>query len=103
MKAITSILSILALAATLSAADGDAKKPAAGADKAKPKMSPEEFFKKKDADGDGKISKDEFLKGSKDTAKSETQFAARDKDKDGSISKEEFLKAPKKKKDPAPN
>lgn len=99
MKAITSILSILALAATLSAADGDApKKPAADGGKAKPKMSPEEFFKKKDANSDGKISKEEFLKGSKDAAKSETQFSARDKDKDGSLSKEEFITAPKKKK-----
>lgn len=97
MKAITSILSILALAATLNAAEGDAKKPEAGKDK--PKMSPEEFFKKKDANGDGKISKEEFVKGSKDAAKSETQFAARDKDKDGFISKEEFTPAPKKKKD----
>lgn len=99
MKSITSILSILALASTLNAAEGDAPKKPAGGDKGKPKMSPEEFFKKKDANGDGKISKEEFLKGAKDSAKAETQFAARDKDKDGSISKEEFTAAPKKKKD----
>ncbi|OYW78056.1 MAG: hypothetical protein B7Z37_00885 [Verrucomicrobia bacterium 12-59-8] len=91
MKVITSFLAILALSAVTSfAAEGDAPK--------KPKMSPEEMFTKKDADKDGKISKEEFLKGSKDAAKSETAFTAKDKDKDGSLSKEEFTAAPKKKK-----
>ncbi|MCB1276633.1 hypothetical protein [Prosthecobacter sp.] len=96
MKAIASTLAILALAATLNAAEGDAKKPEG--DKGKPKMNPEQVFAKKDADKDGKLSKEEFLKGSKDAAKSEAAFSAKDKDKDGFLSKEEFTAAPKKKK-----
>ena len=97
MKVITSLLAILALSAVTSfAAEGDAPKKPAGD---KPKMTPEEMFTKKDADKDGKISKEEFLKGSKDAAKSEASFTKKDKDKDGSLSKEEFTAAPKKKKD----
>ena len=97
MKVITSLLAILALSAVTSfAAEGDAPKKPEG-DKGKPKMSPEEMFAKKDADKDGKISKEEYLKGSKDAAKSEASFTKKDKDKDGSLSKEEFTAAPKKK------
>ena len=99
MKVITSLLAILALSAvTTFAAEGDAPKKPEG-DKGKPKMTPEEMFAKKDADKDGKISKEEFLKGSKDAAKSEAAFTNKDKDKDGFLSKEEFTAAPKKKKD----
>lgn len=91
MKVTTTFLAILAVSAVTSfAAEGD---------KPKPKVSPEEMFTKKDADKDGKISKEEFLKGSKDAAKSEASFTKKDKDKDGSLSKEEFTAAPKKKKD----
>jgi Ca2+-binding EF-hand superfamily protein len=97
MKVITSFLAILALSAVTSfAADGDAKKPEG---KVKPKLTPEEMFMKKDADKDGKISKEEYVKGAKDAAKSEAAFANKDKDKDGFLSKEEFTAAPKKKKD----
>ena len=99
MKVITSLLAILALSAvTTFAAEGDAPKKPEG-DKGKPKMTPEEMFAKKDADKDGKISKEEFLKGSKDAAKSEAAFTRKDTDKDGFLSKEEFTAAPKKKKD----
>ena len=56
----------------------------------KKKGDPAAAFAKKDKNGDGKLSKEEFTAGAKDAAKSEQQFAARDKDKDGSISKEEF-------------
>jgi Ca2+-binding EF-hand superfamily protein len=90
---ITSILLAFLVAASFSFAqekkEGDKKK-----------ADPEAAFAKKDANGDGKLSKEEFTKGAKDAAKSEQQFTARDKDKDGSISKEEFT-APggKKKKD----
>jgi hypothetical protein len=97
MKAITSILSILALAATLNAADGD-KKPEA--DKKK-KADPEAAFKKLDSNGDGSISKEEWAASpmaKKDAAKADKMFAAKDKDKDGKLSKEEFT-APGKKKD----
>ncbi len=63
------------------------KKPE-GAEKAKPDLAA--VFAKKDGNGDGKLSKEEFLKGAKDAAKAEKQFTAKDKDKDGSLSKEEF-------------
>ena len=89
MKAIASILAVLALSALTSiAADapkGDAPK---GGDK--PKMSVEERFKKLDANGDGKLSKEEFTKGAKDAARSEKFFASLDTDKDGSVSLEEY-------------
>lgn len=98
MKAITSILSILALAATLSAAEGDAPKKPAEGDKGKPKMSPEEMFKKLDKDGNGSISKEEYMASpgaKKDAAKATERFGKMDKNSDGSLSKEEMT--PKKK------
>jgi Ca2+-binding EF-hand superfamily protein len=55
------------------------------------------MFKKKDADSNGQVSKDEFLKGAKDAAKAEKQFAGKDKDKSGGLSLEEFKAAGKKK------
>lgn len=63
----------------------------------KPKVDPEAAFKKKDTNGDGKLSKEEFTKGSKDAAKSEAAFAAKDKDKDGFLTLEEFKAGGKKK------
>ena len=52
-----------------------------------------------DKNGDGKISKDEFIGKKTGEAKEEAEkaFAAKDKDKDGSLSKDEFTAAPKKK------
>lgn len=97
MKSITSILAILALAATVNAAEGD-KKPEAGKKKAPP--SPEQMMKTLDKDGNGSISKEEFLASpgaKKDAAKAEERFGKMDKNKDGSLSKEEIT--PKKKKD----
>ena len=100
MKAITSILSILALAATLNAADGDApKKPAAEAGKKAP-PSPEAMMKALDKNTDGKVSKEEFMASpgaKKDEAKAAERFGKMDKDKDGSLTLEEMT--PKKKKD----
>lgn len=93
---ITAVLFALLLSASMTYAADAPKKPAEGD---KPKMTPEEIFKKKDANGDGKISKEEFTKGAKDPAKAEERFTALDKDKDGSVSKEEFSAAPAKKKD----
>lgn len=92
---IAAILSALLVSASLSfAAEGDAKKPAGD----KPKADPAAVFAKKDKNGDGKLSKEEFTAGAKDAAKAEAQFTAKDKDKDGSVSKEEFTAAPAKKK-----
>ncbi len=106
MKAITSILSILALTATLNAAEGDKKpegdapkKPAAEAGKKAP-PSPEAMMKALDKNTDGKVSKEEFMASpgaKKDEAKAAERFGKMDKDKDGSLTLEEMT--PKKKKD----
>ena len=61
-------------------AEGDAKKTEGAAKKT---VDMDALFKKKDANTDGKVSKEEFLKGQKDAAKAETQFTKKDKDKDG--------------------
>lgn len=88
MKVITTILTVLAL--TTLAVNAQEK------GKGKAKASPEEFFKKKDANGDGKLSKEEFLKGAPaDKADAMgKRFTALDKDKDGSVSLDEFKAAP---------
>ncbi len=107
MKSITSILAILALAATLNAAEGDAKKPegdapkkpAAEGGKKKAPPSPEQMMKTLDKDTNGSISKEEFLASpgaKKDAAKAEERFGKMDKNKDGSLSKEEITPKPKK-------
>ena len=90
---VTSILFALLVATSFSFGADEAKKKEGD----KPKADPAAAFAKKDANGDGKLSKEEFTKGAKDAAKAETQFTARDKDKDGSVSKEEFMAAGKKK------
>lgn len=101
MKAITTILSVLALASfTLNAAEGDAAKKEADAPK-KPKQDPEKVFAKLDVNSDGAISKEEWAaspQAKRDAAKAEKSFANKDKDKDGKVTKEEFTTAPKKKK-----
>ena len=110
-KLITSILAITTSAFLATAADGDkpadAKpaEPAADAGKKgagkKPHASPEEMFKKMDANNDGSVSLEEFKTvgiGKKDPAKGEEIFKKRDKDSDGKITKEEFAPARKGKK-----
>ena len=89
---VTSILFALLVAASFSFAADEAKKKEGD----KPKVDPAAAFAKADANSDGKVSKEEFLKGAKDAAKKETQFAAKDKDKDGSLTKEEFTASGKK-------
>ncbi|MBM3889485.1 MAG: EF-hand domain-containing protein [Verrucomicrobia bacterium] len=90
MKFIIALVTALAICAVAATA-GEKK---AGGDK--PKPNPEAQFKKLDANGDGKVSKEEFMAKQKDAAKGEAVFKARDKDCDGSLSKEEFTAAPKK-------
>ena len=50
--------------------------------------SPAEMVKRADADGDGKVSRDEFIKAR--TTALEQAFARMDTDGDGKLSKEEF-------------
>lgn len=84
MKALTTLFAVLALS-TFSLHAQDAKK-------GKGKGDPEAFFKKKDTNGDGKLSKEEFTKDvPADKAEGMAKrFTALDKDKDGSVSLEEF-------------
>lgn len=88
MKIIASLLTVVALVGLTVDASAQEKK----------KADPAKVFAKKDTNGDGKLSKEEFTKGAKDAAQAEKAFAAKDKDKDGSLSQEEFAAAPKKKK-----
>lgn len=78
-------------------AEGD--KPAAKPEGEKPKPDLAAAFAKKDGNGDGKVSKEEFLKDQKDATKAEAQFTKKDKDKDGSLNKEEFTAGGGKKKE----
>jgi len=68
----------------------DAPAPSAPA---KPKLTPEERFKKMDANGDGALSLEEFLGKAKPEAKAarEEEFKKLDKDGNGSLSLEEFV------------
>jgi Ca2+-binding EF-hand superfamily protein len=82
MKIILTLLVAVAFSGlTANAQDGGKKGP---------KMNPEAIFKKKDTDGDGKLSKDEFTKGAKEQSKAEEAFSKKDKDGDGSLSVDEF-------------
>lgn len=80
----------------------DEKKPAAKKDGAKPKREPGAMFKKMDKNGDGKVSKDEFVNSRKsDDAKKKAEgfFGKRDKNSDGFITKDELAGPGKGKKD----
>jgi len=89
MKSIITAFALIVGTSFTFAAD-PAKKPE---EKAKPNL--EEAFKKKDANADGKLSKEEFTAKAKDAAKAEKQFTNKDKDKDSFVSKEEFTAAKK--------
>ena len=58
----------------------------------------EEIFKNKDSNKDGKLSKEEFMKGVPEARKAamEKRFTAMDTDKDGIVTKEEIKAAFKK-------
>lgn len=88
MKLIASLLTLAVFAGFTLDASAQEKK----------KFDPAKAFARKDTNGDGKLSKEEFVKGAKDASMAEKAFNNRDKDKDGSISKEEFMAAPAKKK-----
>ena len=55
-------------------------------------------FAAMDTDGDGKISKKEYVASQKDAAKAESRFAQLDSNKDGFLSKDELAAGQKKKK-----
>ena len=89
MKHIALITIGLALAFPLHAEEA----AAGGKDKAK-KGNPEAVFKKKDKDGDGFLSKEEFIAKAKDAEKAGKAFAKKDKDGDGKLSPDEFKATP---------
>ena len=84
MKHIILLAISLALALPLHAGN----KHAGAKEKAKPNLA--RVFKKRDKDGDGFLSKEEFLAGRKHAAKAEKAFTRRDKDSDGKLSRTEF-------------
>ncbi|MBI5686217.1 MAG: EF-hand domain-containing protein [Verrucomicrobia bacterium] len=92
MKFIISALTVIAVCCMVATGAEEKKK---GGDK--PKANPEAVFKKMDANGDGKLSKDEFMAKQKDAAKGEAAFKAKDKDCDGNLSLDEFKTGPAKK------
>ena len=71
---------------------------------AKPKMDPAKLFKKRDTNGDGAVSEDEFLAAAKEDKQKEAmkkRFSKIDSNGDGKLSLEEFtagMAAPRKKK-----
>jgi Ca2+-binding EF-hand superfamily protein len=90
MKTTLIAFALAALVLPLHAAKGD-KAP-------KKKSNPQQVFKKKDSDGNGSLSKEEFVNRAKDPAKAGKAFARKDKDGNGKLSLDEFKAAPKKKK-----
>ncbi len=90
MKIITT-LCILAISGAVALQAGDKKKPEGAA-----KATPEAAFKKLDKDGDGFVSKEEYLASPaamKDAAKAEAHFKKLDTNSDGKLSLEEFSAA----------
>ena len=102
MKRIITTFAALAMSVAFSTAADEAKKDAAPGAPAAPAAETKKAggaFAKKDKDGDGNLTKEEFVADAKDAAKAEAAFAKRDTNGDGKISKEEFAAGPAKKKD----
>ena len=74
-------------------------------DKAKKKKDPAAAFKKRDTNGDGKVSLKEFTAGKdgKKKARAAKVFKKRDKNKDGSLTLAEFSAKKKPKTTPSPS
>ena len=91
MKTILSTLSILAIATSLSFAQGPQKGPKG--EGRPPRPQPEKVFAKLDADSDGNVTLEEFKtspRAQENEAKAEEIFAKIDADSDGNITIEEF-------------
>lgn len=104
MKSLTTIVAALALGSLAFAADekpapppgappaeGDKKPGRPGGDR--PRMNPEEAFKKIDADSDGSVTLAEFKAspmGKRDESKVEERYSKLDANSDGKVTLEEF-------------
>ena len=87
MKRIITTIAALAISAMcIQAADA----PAAAAAGEKKKHDPEAMWKKVAGDKES-VTKEEFAKDSKDKAKAEAMFDKKDANKDGKLTKEEFM------------
>jgi iduronate 2-sulfatase len=69
---------------------GDGK-AAQGAPAAKPKQDRAKMFAQRDKDGDGRLSREEFLANQPDPDEAPKRFQAFDTDKDGVLSRDEFI------------
>ncbi len=69
----------------------DGKNAGAKASGAKPRQDRAAMFAKRDKNGDGRLSREEFLDNQPDPQEAPKRFTAFDVDKDGSLSKEEFV------------
>jgi hypothetical protein len=88
MKLISSTIAVITVCFVATSAFGQGEKPGAR----KGQFAPEKVLHDKDADGDGKISLEEWKKGKKDSAKAEASFKKIDSNKDGFISLEELAR-----------
>ena len=70
---------------------GATKKAAAKQGAAKPRQDRAAMFAKRDKNGDGRLSREEFLANQPDPDQAPKRFIAFDTDKDGFLSKEEFV------------
>ncbi len=70
----------------------------AGAASSKPKQDRAAMFAKRDKDGDGKLTREEFLIGQPDPDEAPERFLLFDTDKNGALSREEFITGGKTKK-----
>ena len=84
------LMSVVAGSFAKDAAEGEAKK----------KRDPSAMFDKKDKDGDGKLSMEEWVGKRKEAAadKAKEVFTKKDKDADGFLTKEELIRKGGKKK-----
>ncbi|MES2466959.1 MAG: sulfatase-like hydrolase/transferase [Verrucomicrobiota bacterium] len=60
-----------------------------------PKMDRDAMFTRRDTNADGKLTKEEFLKGQPDPDKAPARFTLFDTDRDGALSRREFVKGGK--------
>jgi len=75
------------------------QKSAGKATAPKPKQDRAAMFAKRDKDGDGRLTREEFLAGQPDPDEAPKRFALFDTDKDGFLTRDEFVNAGKQKSD----